>query len=291
MAWGLLGGDMLRKATVDTTDALTFQGNSNAPTSGGVTDGLTASGFYNNSNTPCSYSNVINIKGDKGGCSQLALGWSGSNNGIEHLYYRNKRDCCDTWSEWRTVAFTTDTVANANYASVAGAVSFASIGDVATSNKITWNGSTDGADIYYQTTAADQGNLVLNLRDDDNCYLQIAQNGKFRSYFSPADGNFHGNVNGNATTAGVAAQLGNKGDTSAKLTFNATVCSLPNVPYLWGGTGGGGGQTYVLYKASDLSVNYANSAGSVNGLTFRTSSTDPGAGSSLTNNQVLFVYE
>lgn len=284
MAWGLLGGDMLRKATVDTTNALTFQGNSNAPTSGGVTDGLTASGFYNNSNTPCSYSNVINIKGNGGGCSQLALGWSGSNNGIEHLYYRNKRDCCDTWSEWRTVAFTTDTVANANYASVAGAVTFASIGDVAVSNKITWNGSTDGADIYYQTTAADQGNLVINLRDDNNCYLRIAQNGNFRSYFSPADGNFHGNVNGNADTASAASKVCNANNSNEKMAFHWQ--GLDGEPtWLWGGNGVG--DMYV-YHPYNLNV---NSARSVNGLTFKTSNTDPGAGSSLTTNQVLFVYE
>ncbi len=82
-----------------------------------------------------------------------------------------------------------------------GDVIFTSIGDTATSKKITWSGSTDGADIYYQTTAADQGNLVLNLRDDSNCYLRIAYNGTFKSYFSPSDGNFHGNVNGTADTA------------------------------------------------------------------------------------------
>lgn len=288
MAWGLLGGDMLRKATVDTTNALTFQGNSNAPTSGGVTDGLTASGFYNNSNTPCSYSNVINIKGDKGGCSQLALGWSGNNNGIEHLYYRNKRDCCDTWSEWRTVAFTTDTVANANYASVAGAVTFASIGDSAVSNKITWDGSTDGADIYYETKAADQGNLVINLRDDDNCYLRIAQNGNYKSYFSPADGNFHGNVNGTADYAGVAARLGDSGNVNDPITFYDTGLDDTSPTWFWGSWGEG----YAYrYHTNLLSVNYANSAGSVNGLTFTTSASDPGAGSSLTTNQVLFVYE
>lgn len=82
-----------------------------------------------------------------------------------------------------------------------GDVIFTSIGDTATSKKITWSGSTDGADIYYQTTVADQGNLVLNLRDDSNCYLRIAYNGTFKSYFSPSDGNFHGNVNGNADSA------------------------------------------------------------------------------------------
>ena len=287
MAWGLLGGDMLRKATVDTTNALTFQGNSNAPTSGGVTDGLTASGFYNNSNTPCSYSNVINIKGDKGGCSQLALGWSGSNNGIEHLYYRNKRDCCDTWSEWRTVAFTTDTVANANYASVAGAVTFDTIGDVAVSNKITWNGSTDGADIYYQTTAADQGNLVINLRDDNNCYLRIAQNGNYKSYFSPADGNFHGNVNGTADYANAASKVCNANNSNEKMAFHWE--GQEGEPmWLWGGNSVG---NMYVYHPYNLNVNSAKSAGSVNGLTFTTSASDPGAGSNLTTNQVLFVYE
>lgn len=82
-----------------------------------------------------------------------------------------------------------------------GDLKFPDIGDTATSHKISWAGSTDGADIYYQTTAKDQGNLVLNLRDDANCYLRIASNGAFKSYFSPSDGNFHGNVNGNASSA------------------------------------------------------------------------------------------
>lgn len=96
-------------------------------------------------------------------------------------------------------ATTATTATKAN--SLTGSLNFPDIGDVATSNKISWNGSTDGADIYYQTTASGQENLVLNLRDDANCYLRIAYNGTFKSYFSPADGNFHGNVNGNADTA------------------------------------------------------------------------------------------
>lgn len=62
-----------------------------------------------------------------------------------------------------------------------------------TSKKILFSGSTDSAEIYYQVTDVDQGNLVINLKNDDNCYLQIAGNGKFKSHFSP-DGVFHGNV-------------------------------------------------------------------------------------------------
>lgn len=82
-----------------------------------------------------------------------------------------------------------------------GDLKFSDIGDTATSHKISWGGSTDGASIYYQTTAKDQGNLVLNCTDDANCYIRIAYNGAFKSYFSPSDGNFHGNVNGNASSA------------------------------------------------------------------------------------------
>lgn len=87
---------------------------------------------------------------------------------------------------------------------LSGNIHFADIGNAGTSSGITWDGSTDGAGIYYQTTGADQGNLVLNLTDDYNCYLRIAQNGNFKSYFSPNDGNFHGNVNGTADVANVA---------------------------------------------------------------------------------------
>ena len=68
-----------------------------------------------------------------------------------------------------------------------GTITFPSIGDKATSNKISWNGSTDGADIYYETTAADQGNLVLNVRDDANAYIQLALNGTFKSHFDVAN--------------------------------------------------------------------------------------------------------
>ena len=77
-----------------------------------------------------------------------------------------------------------------------GNLHFADIGDSGSSAGITFAGSTDGAGIYYQTTGADQGNLVLNLNDDSNCYLVIAKNGEFKSYFSPDDGAFHGNVYG-----------------------------------------------------------------------------------------------
>lgn len=77
-----------------------------------------------------------------------------------------------------------------------GDIFFAAIGDKGKSNGLSWSGSTDGAGIYYQTTTTDQGNLVLNLTDDSNCYLRIAKNGTFMSYFAPDDGSFHGKCYG-----------------------------------------------------------------------------------------------
>lgn len=66
---------------------------------------------------------------------------------------------------------------------ISGSIIFPDITDTAISSKISWSGSTDGADIYYQTTAKNQGNLVLNVRDDTNAYIQLALNGVFKSHF------------------------------------------------------------------------------------------------------------
>ena len=49
------------------------------------------------------------------GDGQILAGWSGSNNGIERLYYRNRRDMCDTWSAWKAIAFTDDSNALSAY--------------------------------------------------------------------------------------------------------------------------------------------------------------------------------
>ena len=117
---------------------------------------------------------------------------------------------------------------------MSGNVSFADIGNVGVSNKLQWNGSTDGADIYYQTTAGDQGNLVLNLRDDSNCYLRIAKNGEFKSYFSPDDGNFHGNVNGTADRANAVdwSRVQNKPSSYTPASHNQSWNTITGKPAL-----------------------------------------------------------
>ena len=155
------------------------------------------------------YSNLTNTDSIKYKKQPNGNGWTEERTLLDSSNYNNYAPtktgsgASGTWGINITgnaaTATTATTATKAN--SLTGSLNFPDIGDVATSNKISWNGSTDGADIYYQTTASGQGNLVLNLRDDANCYLRIAYNGTFKSYFSPADGNFHGNVNGNADTA------------------------------------------------------------------------------------------
>ena len=105
---------------------------------------------------------------------------------------------------------------------MSGNITFAGIGDTATAAGLSWSGSTDGASIYYQTTAADRGHLVLNLVDDSNVTLDIAAAGTVKSYFS-YDGVFHGNVTGNltgtASSATTATQLSSSAGSSAQPVY------------------------------------------------------------------------
>ena len=91
------------------------------------TKGVSLQQVYNNG-YPTTYGNVLSIGGS--GDGQILAGWSGSNNGIERLYYRNRRDCCGTWSDWRTVAFTTDITQVTSQTSDPGAGSSLATGTV-----------------------------------------------------------------------------------------------------------------------------------------------------------------
>ena len=64
--------------------------------------GLFLTETYNDSATPVNYGNIINLGGK--GTGQLLCEWSGSDNGIGHLYYRNHRDTSTGgWSNWATI--------------------------------------------------------------------------------------------------------------------------------------------------------------------------------------------
>lgn len=81
-----------------------------------LTTGLTTHDAYNNS-YPVMYGNVINIY--HRGKSQLLCEWKGDDTAAAdpgHLYYRECRDNQNTWSNWKTVAFTTDNVSSATKA-------------------------------------------------------------------------------------------------------------------------------------------------------------------------------
>ena len=87
---------------------------------------------------------------------------------------------------------------------VSGNIHFSSIGDKAKAAGLTWDGSTDGASIYYETRGSDSGHLVLNMTDDANVTVDIAAAGAVQSYFD-YNGTFHGNVSGNASSASSVA--------------------------------------------------------------------------------------
>lgn len=118
--WGInISGKANTAGTADTSKACS--GNSATSTklnSRGNQTAITAreeAGMYThqvyNNGYPVSYGNVITVGGSGGG--QLLLEWSGADKGIGHVFYRNRRDCIDSWSDWRMLAFTNDNVASA----------------------------------------------------------------------------------------------------------------------------------------------------------------------------------
>ena len=103
--------------TATNATCLSNKGNISATTlPNNLTTGLTTHAAYNNS-YPVTYGNVININNQ--GKSQLLLEWRGDDIAAAdpgHLYYRECRDNQNAWSNWKTIAFTSDNVASATKA-------------------------------------------------------------------------------------------------------------------------------------------------------------------------------
>ena len=101
------------KKNVATAGAVRSGGNVTAKTGTALYDsGLRFHAGYNNG-YPTSYGNSITLTAS--GSGELFCGWSGEENSSTHktgtsrLYYRNKRDTSSAvWSDWSTVAFTSD---------------------------------------------------------------------------------------------------------------------------------------------------------------------------------------
>lgn len=86
-------------------------GGSNQPTAGMATGtyGLYLTASYRDSVTPTSYGNIINVAAS--GSGQLFLGWSGTDNYTEHIWYRSHRDTSTGgWGNWRKVLYADEIV-------------------------------------------------------------------------------------------------------------------------------------------------------------------------------------
>ena len=179
-----------------------------------------------------------------------------------------------------------------------GSIVFPGITDTATSNKISWNGSSDGADIYYQTTAKDQGNLVLNVKDDTNAYIQLALNGVFKSHFDVANsywtgrsaladkwttartftiGNTAKNVDGSGNVSWTLAEIGVR-DTWRTIQVNGTsignnTLNLCGSTYI-GLTNVDGKVTFSLVGSGTTANQAILSNGTANGWTLKTLNID-----------------
>ncbi len=175
-----------------------------------------------------------------------------------------------------------------------GSIVFPAIGDTATSSKISWSGASDGADIYYQTTAKDQGNLVLNVKDDANAYIQLALNGVFKSHFDVANsywtgksaladkwatartftiGNTAKNVDGSGNVSWTLAEIGVR-DTWRTVQVNGTsignnTLNLCGSTYI-GLTNVNGKVTFSLVGSSTTANQAILSNGTANGWTLKT---------------------
>lgn len=224
------------------------------------------------------------------------------------VYYRRITDSL-SYGDWKRLAFTTDNVASATKLQttrtlwgnsfdgtkdINGSIVFPNIGDTATSNKISWSSSSDGADIYYQTTGTDQGNLVLNVKDDTNAYIQLALNGVFKSYFDVANsywtgksaladkwatartftiGNTAKNVDGSGNVSWSLSEIGVK-DTWRTVQVNGTsignnTLNLCGSTYI-GLTNVNGKVTFSLVGSGTTANQAILSNGTANGWTLKT---------------------
>lgn len=149
---------------------LSNKGNISATTlPNNLTAGLTTHAAYNNS-YPAMYGNVINVNNQ--GKSQLLLEWRGDDTAAGdpgHLYYRECRDNQNAWSNWKTVAFTSDNVASATKATQdsAGQTINTTYVKGVTANNATLtitkgNGSTSTTTINNVSNSTNANNLVIS---------------------------------------------------------------------------------------------------------------------------------
>lgn len=146
------------------------------PTANLTQDGLQVVEVYNN-DYPYNYGNVVNVQGTAHkGANQLFLAWSGTNNGVASIYYRNKRDAVTTWSDWKQIAFT-DSSITGNAANVTGTVAIENGGTGAASRldacKNLFNSNVGNAPTHFLTGTANFANSGYSTIADSKTVLGI----------------------------------------------------------------------------------------------------------------------
>ena len=180
------------KKNVATAGAVRSGGTVTAKTGTALYDsGLCFHAVYNNG-YPENYGNCITLTAT--GSGELFCGWSGyedsstNKSGMARLYYRNKRDMSTaTWSDWRTVAFTSDLSAYLPLAggTLTGQVNFGSgsyyVRADGTANFKTVTGAVynDYAEFFPRGEATEPGDIVaLDLTSDHESYIKATATSK-----------------------------------------------------------------------------------------------------------------
>lgn len=175
--WGInITGNADTATTANTATSASVLNNSGNQTAitGAAAGGLRLYQVYDNG-YPTPYGNVLSIGGT--GDGQILAGWSGENNGIERLYYRNRRDQCSTWSAWKTVAYYNDinahNTANGTHADIRKAVtdgdaatlaSAKSYADTSRTNAEK-NAATAASKLYLKSASTDGGIFTFTRGD------------------------------------------------------------------------------------------------------------------------------
>ncbi|MCQ1533580.1 pyocin knob domain-containing protein, partial [Mitsuokella jalaludinii] len=181
-----------------TVNAINNQGNKTAIKDGTAEpSGLNLYKVYNNG-YPTSYGNLISIGGVGGG--ELLAGWSGADHGIEHLYYRNRRDNGKLWSNWSTIL---DSANYNNYAptktggGASGTWGINISGNAATATTATK--ANTASSVAWSGVTGKPGTYPPSAHNHDSAYPSVTG--------TRASGTWGINISGNAASATNADKL------------------------------------------------------------------------------------
>ena len=240
---------------------------------------------YNNG-YPVSYGNLLSIGGAGGG--ELLAEWSGGDKGIGHLYYRNRRDAGNLWSDWRTVAFTSDI--NSFAPTKTGGGASGTWGINITGNAKT---ATTASSVSWSGVTGKPGTYPPSAHNHDSAYPSVTG--------ARASGTWGINITGNAASATNADKVDgyhasdiiNKisaantgGIVAASLTANGYVKFANGLILQWGTTKYGG----KGHEQHNYPIAFPNAVFSITGAL-----SDGGSGGAnwsvgLVNNTTYYIF-